>query len=106
MKATRRFPLRASVATRTLFARRRLFDVNANSVARRDAKLLNHRGHRGTRGKSRATLKFLIFVRGASVPRPLRVVFGFYDLPIAHVDDSVSVLRGFGIVRDHQNRLL
>ena len=104
MKATRRFPLRASVTTRTLFARRRLFDVNANSVERRDAKLLNHRGHRGTQGKARATLKFFI-ARGALVPRPLRVVFGLYDLPIAHVDDSVSVLRGFGIVRDHQNRL-
>src|SRR5579863_4726763 len=36
---------------------------------------------------------------------PLGVFFGFYDVAVAHVDDAVSELGGFGIVGDHEDRL-
>ena len=39
------------------------------------------------------------------VEGPLRIVFRPHDLAVAHVDDAVAVLRGLGIVRDHQHGL-
>src|ERR1019366_519592 len=36
---------------------------------------------------------------------PLRVLFGWHDGTIAHVNDAIAVGRGFGIVRNHQHRL-
>src|SRR5579863_25968 len=40
-----------------------------------------------------------------SMPHPLRIVFRLHDLAVAHVDDAVTVLRGLGIVGDHQHGL-
>jgi len=37
--------------------------------------------------------------------RPLGIFFGRDDLAVAHVNDAVSVLGGFGIVRDHHDGL-
>ena len=39
------------------------------------------------------------------VRRPLRIILGPHNLPVAHVNDSIPVLRRFRIVRDHQYRL-
>jgi len=39
------------------------------------------------------------------VQRPLRIVFRSHDLAVAHVNNAVAVLRGLGIVRNHQHRL-
>jgi hypothetical protein len=36
---------------------------------------------------------------------PLRVFFRADNLTVAHVNDSVAVAGGFGVVGDHQNRL-
>src|SRR5437660_6076546 len=39
------------------------------------------------------------------VPRPLWILLRRNNLTIAHVDDLVTILGRFGIVRDHQHRL-
>jgi hypothetical protein len=41
----------------------------------------------------------------ASVQRPLRIIFRPYNLPVAHVDDAVAVLRRLRIVSNHQHGL-
>jgi hypothetical protein len=39
------------------------------------------------------------------VTGPLGILLRAYDLPVAHVNNLVPVLRGFRIVRDHQHGL-
>jgi len=41
----------------------------------------------------------------ALVHRPLWIFLGLYYVAVAHVDDAVSELGGFGVVSDHQHRL-
>src|SRR6266481_5663858 len=40
-----------------------------------------------------------------SAANPLRVLLGWHDCAIAHVDDAVAHLRCFRVVRDHEHRL-
>ena len=37
--------------------------------------------------------------------RPLRIFIGRYDLAVAHVDDAVAIIGGFGIMRNHEHGL-
>src|ERR1039458_214793 len=55
--------------------------------------------------KHNALSGFLARRQRNSVQRPLRIILRPHNLPVAHVDDAIAILRRLRIVRDHQHRL-